>query len=269
MPNLFVSVINSLLPEPHASLLAGILFGTKATMPKGFYEALVTTGTLHIIALSGMNISILVSLFAQSSLFLGLGRKASSILTICLIVLFVLFVGPSPSIVRAAIMGCLTLLAIYFGRRDWGVLSLFLAAGIMLLFDFSLIKNLSFQLSFAATLGIILALRQAQCQRGIGLLDQFIFILKTNLIITLSAQLFTLPIIFFNFRRVSLISPIANLLIEWTIQPIMALGFATAILGWLWYPLVIIPAWFVWVPLTYLITVVEWLARLPGASINF
>ncbi len=236
-------------------------------MPRNFYEALVATGTLHIIALSGMNISILSSVTAQTTLFMG--RKASSILTICLIVLFVLFVGPSPSVVRAAMMGSLSLLAVYFGRRDWGLLSLFLVSGIMLLFDFSLVKNLSFQLSFMATFGIILANRRVKRQFGYGLLYQLKYWLIQNLKVTLSAQLFTLPIILLNFHRISLIAPVANLAIEWTIQPIMVLGFAAGILGFIWLPLGIVIGWIVWVPLTYLIVVVHTLAKIPGASIIF
>lgn len=267
MNNPFIAIINSILPEPSASLLNGILFGIKSGMPRDLYNALINTGTLHIIALSGINISILTALTAKITLFMG--RKASSILTICLIVLFVLFVGPSPSVVRAAMMGSLSLLAVYFGKRDWGLLSLFLVAGIMLIFDFSLIKNLSFQLSFLATFGIILATGKVKRQFTSGLLNRSIYWLKENLKITLSAQLFTLPIILFNFHRLSLIAPIANLLLEWTIQPIMVLGFATGILGFIWWPLGMIFGWLVWVPLTYLITVVEILARVPLASITF
>lgn len=267
MSNPFITTINSLLPEPHASLLNGILFGIKSAMPRSLYDGLITTGTLHIIALSGLNVSILVNLISKTTLFLG--RKASSIVSIVLIILFVLFVGPSPSIVRAVIMGCLSLVAVYLGRKDWGLLSLFLAGGIMLLFDFSLIKNLSFQLSFLATLGIILANKKGECGPRKRLSGQLIFFFRENFKLTLSAQLFTLPIILFNFRRLSLVAPLANLAIEWAIQPIMVLGFIVAILGWLWQPLGVVPSWFVWVLLTYLITVIEILAKIPGASISF
>lgn len=268
MPNPFLPILNSLLPEPQAGLLNGVLFGVKATIPKDLYNALITTGTLHIVALSGMNITILINLLYRVTL-LFIDRRIASLFSICLIAFFVWFVGASPSIVRAAIMGCLSLSAVYFGRWSWGLLSLVFAAGIMLLFDFSLITNLSFQLSFLATLGIILANKKIECQRKKTLLEKLIFPLKENLRLTLSAQLFTLPVILYHFHRISLISPIANLLIEWTIQPIMVLGFITALIGWVWLPLAIIPAWLVWVPLTYLITVVEWLAAVPGASLEF
>ncbi|KKR31945.1 MAG: ComEC/Rec2-related protein [Candidatus Gottesmanbacteria bacterium GW2011_GWC2_39_8] len=267
MPNPFVPIINSYLPEPHASLLNGILFGIKATMPKSFYYGLRDVGLLHIIALSGMNITILINLFAKGTLYLG--RRISITFTIIAIFLFVVFVGPSPSIVRAAIMGTMSLLSIYFGRLSWGLLSLVLASIIMLLTNFTLISDLSFQLSFLATLGIILAGKYTKCQKTRGLIRQSIHCLKENLILTLAAQLFTLPIIIYHFHRLSLVAPISNLLVEWTMQPIMVIGFVTAIFGFIWWPLGLVPAWTNWVLLTYFIKVVEILDQIPGASIKF
>lgn len=267
MVNPFVPVINSILAEPQASLLNGILFGVKASMSKGLYNALIVTGTLHIIALSGMNISILVNLIAKTTLFLG--KKLSITITLLFIWLFVIFVGFSPSVVRAAIMGCLSLLAVYFGRQYWVALSLFLTSLIMLLIDFSLINNLSFQLSFLATLGLILANKKDKRYVKKNLIYQLILALKNNFRLTLSAQLFTLPVILYNFHRISLIAPLANLLIEWTIQPIMVLGLVTGLFSWVWRPLGLIPAYMTWVPLTYLVTIIEVLAKIPMASIQF
>jgi competence protein ComEC len=267
MPNPFLPVINRLLPEPHASLLNGILFGVKASMPTEFYQALITAGVLHIIALSGMNISILVNLLAR--MILRLGRKRSILLTMASIWGFVWFVGFSPSIVRAAGMGCVSLLAVYLGRQHYGLLSLILISMIMLLFDWNLLKSISFQLSFLATLGIILAGGKTQCQNTDGVKQSLVSAVHENLRLTLSAQLFTLPVILFNFRRLSLIAPLANILTEWIMQPVMVLGFVTAISGLIWRPLGIIPAWVVWVPLTYFITVVQWLAKIPFASVQF
>src|SRR3989338_9025540 len=190
MDNPFISSINSLLPEPHASLLNGIIFGYKAQLSPALYQSLVDTGTLHIIALSGMNITILASLTANATLFLG--RRLSSLVTIGLIVLFVMLVGMSPTVVRAAIMGSMSLLAIYFGRQYQALLALVLTSLIMLLFDFDLLKSLSFQLSFLATLGLILANRKGERYPLKNSLDQVIYSLKENFRLTLYAQLFTL-----------------------------------------------------------------------------
>ena len=267
----FTSVINRLLPEPQASVLNGILFGVRGNIPKSYYQALIDTGTLHIIALSGMNITILINLTARLTLFLG--RKTSSLLTVGLIVLFVWFAGASPTIVRAGIMGSLSLVAVYFGRRYFALLALILTSIIMLIFDFSLVKNLSFQLSFLATLGLILANNRGERQNKFSLggkgWGRVFWPIKENFRLTLWAQLFTMPVILHNFHRISIISPAANLAIEWSIQPIMVLGFITAISGWIWKPLGIIPGWLVWVPLTYLIYIVEWLAKIPWAAIQF
>ena len=166
-------------------------------------------------------------------------------------------------------MGSFSLIAVYFGRREWGLLSLILTAGIMLLFDISLIKNLSFQLSFMATLGILLANRNIKCQFKINLSDQLIFTIKENIRLTLSAQIFTLPIILYHFHKISLIAPLANLLIEWVIQPIMILGFIISIIGWIYLPLAVIPGWITWALLTYLVTIVKFLGALPYASVSF
>jgi len=235
-------------------------------MPYALYQALITTGLLHVIALSGTNISILIDLVAKVTLFLG--RKISIILTVSIIVAFVMMVGPSPTVVRAAMMGAITLIAVYLGRKAWSMLSLFLASGVMLLIKPEWIGEISFQLSFLATLGIILGndLVKRKYTRTLG--EKLVYALKVNLALTLSAQLFTFPIILLNFQRISLISPVSNLLVGWVIQPIMILGLVTGILGWIWMPLGILPAWLVWVPLSYFLGIVELLAKVPGAAVE-
>src|SRR5438105_15605054 len=95
----FTSVINHVLPEPQASLLAGMVFGVKTTMPDDLYQMLITTGTIHIISLSGQNIVIMTNAFAATTLN-AFGRKISIVITMLLIVGFIFFVGPTQSIVR-------------------------------------------------------------------------------------------------------------------------------------------------------------------------
>ncbi len=151
----FVGIINQLLPEPHAGLLNGILFGIKATLSKDLHIALVKTGTLHIIALSGMNITILADLVGLT-LLRFVSRRIASLLTVGIIIGFILFVGPSPSVIRAGIMGSITLLAIIFGRQAWSLLTWIIAVSIMLFVKPIWIGDISFQLSALATLGIIL-----------------------------------------------------------------------------------------------------------------
>ncbi len=255
--NVFSRQTNKLLPEPQASLLNGILWGEQKAMPKDFYEALRRTGTLHVIALSGMNISILIVLMAQTTLFLG--RKKSVIISLIGIIAFIGFVGASASVVRAGIMGGLSLLAIYFGKKSWALLSLILAAGVMLIINFSWLTNIGFQLSFLATLGIILFAGEGKRENG----------LITDLRTTLAAQVFTLPVILYNFKQLSLVAPFTNVVVLWVVQPIMILGFFLSLLAAIFWPLAYPLAWIIWVPLTFFIKIVELTAKIPLAAINF
>jgi len=151
----FTAIINQLLPEPHAGLLNGILFGVKATIAKDLSTALIKTGTLHIIALSGMNITILSDL-VSITLLRFVSRRIASLLTVFIIIGFILFVGISPSVIRAGIMGSITLIAIIFGRQAWSFFTWIIAVAIMLLIKPVWLGDISFQLSALATLGIIL-----------------------------------------------------------------------------------------------------------------
>ncbi len=259
--NIFSRQTNQLLPEPQASLLNGILWGEQKQMPKDFYEALRRTGTLHVIALSGMNITILVNLLGKMSLFLG--RKPSILISLFSVIIFIWFVGAPVSAVRAGIMGGLSLLAVYFGRKDWALLSLILAAGIMLIFNPGWLTNIGFQLSFLATLGIILL--GSSGGRGAG----FLFSVKENLRTTLAAQVFTLPIILYNFKQISLVAPLTNVAVLWVVQYVMVLGFVLSLMAVVFLPLAYPLAWIIWVPLTFFIKIVELTAEIPLAAINF
>ncbi len=306
----FTAVVNGILPEPHAGLLNGIIFGTKATISKDLYDALVQTGTLHIIALSGMNITILTNLVGIT-LLRFVSRRIASLLTIIIIIGFILFVGVSASVVRAGIMGSLALLAVVFGRQTWSLLFLILAACGMLLVNPTWIADIGFQLSVFATLGIILfgkkitkagpaglalrsqknlgpssvsltldhsrgALKKVNPDQIFSLPAQylpksvFVFLwplIEDDLRVTLAAQTFTIPLILFHFHRISLISPLTNILIGWTIAPITMLGLAASVLGRIWMPLGLVIGWVVWVPLQYMLLAIWITSTIPFASL--
>ncbi len=277
------AVLNRLLPEPHAGLLAGLLFGTKATLSVPLYEDLVASGTLHIIALSGMNISIVSTLFAGGLLWL-VSKRIASLLTLVGILWFVWFVGPSPSIVRAAIMGSLSLLATIMGRQNWGIWSWLLAVSTMILLNPAWLADLSFQLSALASLGIILfgsgtaatAMKPYNPSRpslyvpriAASILGQMWKLIRNNLRLTMAAQVFTIPLILLHFHRISLISPVSNLLIGWLISPLTIFGWVTAVAGWVWLPLGRLVGLVDWVLLQYLLLVVRWTGNIPWASVG-
>jgi len=267
-PDTAISLINRMLPEPHASLLAGMLFGVNANMPGDFYDALIDTGTVHVIALSGMNISIIVRVLFDS-LHVLLGRVVSVIITICGIAGFVLFVGPSATIVRAAIMGSMSLLAVLFGRRDIPLLSLVLAATTMIVVQPSILTSVSFQLSCSATLGILLFAGNTGEYSQEGLVHRGKTFLLTELRMTLAAQVFTAPLIMYYFNQISLISPIANVIIAWLVGPITILGLIIVVIGVLFYPIGYAMSFLVYPFLSIFIYTISLLAKVPIASVSW
>ena len=267
------AVIQSVLPEPHSGLLVGLLFGSKASLSRGFYDALVTSGTLHIIALSGMNVTIIMDMVAtllQSSV----GKRWASIVSVVGVVWFVWFVGPSSTIVRAAIMGSLSLLSVVFGRQYWALFSWMVAVVIMLGIRVSWASEISFQLSALATLGIILFGKTSESSpnenhKFISVSARMKNVLQNNLHLTLAAQVFTIPLILFHFHRVSLVAPLTNIAIGWVIAPLTILGWCTAILGWIFLPLGQIISWIDWVLLEYMVQAVQIASKIPMASIGW
>ncbi len=260
-------IIHELLPEPQSGLLAGMIFGIKSDLNEGLYEALIATGTLHIVALSGMNISILIA-FTNALLLVVLNRPIANLVSCGIIIGFVGFVGPSPSIIRAAIMGFLSLLAVNVGRQYSVLLAWCITVIVMLAVQPALIADLSFQLSVMATLGIILFGAAPTGVYPASVAQKIRHTIEADLRVTLAAQAFTIPIILFAFGRISLVSPLSNLLIGWLIAPSMALGLVLVAVGSIVLPAAYPVAWIVWVPLSAIIWVIEFTGRLPFASVT-
>lgn len=261
--------IGQLMHEPYAGLLSGMIFGSKETMSDRLYDALVTTGTLHIVALSGTNIAILTDLVARTcGLFFS--RKATGLLTISIIIGFIWFVGPSPSVVRAAIMGSLTIMSAVYGRQIWALWSWFITVTVMLVYLPELLADVSFQLSAGATLGLILFTGQPYRPYRPQVWYQTVKdLICRSLHTTMAAQVFTVPIVFFTFRRFSLISPLSNLLIGFALPWVTAGGIAVVLLSFAFPLLSQLAAYIVWVPLWYIVEVVYLTSGIPFAGINW
>ncbi len=267
------ATIARLFPEPSASLLAGILLGIETGIPDSVMEDFNATSTTHIIAISGFNIAVVAGAIAVlTKRFVGLYK--SSLISILAIILYTLFVGADAAVVRAAIMGSLALFAIIAGRQTFALASLGVAAFLMTLWNPMLLWDIGFELSFAATLGLILLVRPME--QGFRAVlsrlwsqEQAAFIvrlLSEPLFVTMAAQLAVWPITIYYFRRLSLISPVANFLIIPAQPAVMMLGGLATVLGAL-HPYLGQPvAWVAWLFLAYTISVVELTARIPFAN---
>ncbi|PIZ62295.1 hypothetical protein COY16_04725 [Candidatus Roizmanbacteria bacterium CG_4_10_14_0_2_um_filter_39_13] len=279
----FTSLINSYFPEPHASLMNGILLGRPLFVTNTFYTQLKNVGLIHIVVLSGMNITLLTAII-MSTIVKYIGRKIASILTIVIIIAFVQFVGAEAPVVRAAIMGILSLIGLLYGRRTIALYLLFLSGLIMVILNYEWLTSISFQLSFSATLGIILFGSGGKNEEdaipvktGIQIKKRWIpdqvrddlwKYFMEELRISLAAQVFTSPIIFWYFRQISFISPIANILVAWLIAPLMILGILTIALGLVSWHLGFVISWLVYPLLEFIIWVVETLAKVPFGSVR-
>ncbi len=262
----FIDIINKILLEPQASFLAALLVGAKRTLPPDLVDAFNRTGTSHIVAISGYNISIVSIMLLNFLSYLLLPRRLIFWLVGIGLVLFTLIAGAGASVVRAAIMGGLLILAKREGRSYQITNAIIFAGTAMLFFNPYLLRyDASFQLSFLATLGLVYL--APHFNKWFSRLPNFLSF-RANLAATLSAQIMTLPIILFGFGRFSLIAVLANVLILPVVPLTMLFGFLAGLMGLISLKIAaifILPAWFM---LSYQIWVVKILSLLPFASIS-
>lgn len=258
--------MNRNLPEPSASLLGALLIGSRSTIPEELLNQFSVTGTTHLIAISGLNITIIASFLLEGLLALGLWRRQAFWCITGALILFVVLVGFPASAVRAALMGWLVLLAMHVGRLSSSANLITLAAAVMVLINPKVLRDdIGFQLSFAAIIGIIYLtpvfekwLAKLPSTGGI----------RSLVTMTLGAQLTTLPLIIYYFGTISLVGVAANLLVVPAVPYIMMSGIAAIVLGAIVPSLSLFFFWPVWLTLTYLIAAVELLASVPLAAVT-
>jgi len=215
-----IALFSKTLPSPSSSLLLGIIFGIKEQMPKSFTDNLRTSGVFHVIAASGMNVT-LVGGFISIAFAYFLKRQIAIGLSILGIVFYAILAGAEASIVRASIMGILVFSAQILGRQTLAINGLSLAGFVMLFIDPTLISDVGFQLSFAATLGILYLKPLFGNKEGIA----------SEVLTTVAAQTATLPILLANFGTYSVYSILVNGLVLWTVPILMMVGGVGAIIG--------------------------------------
>lgn len=265
-------VLAKIFPQPEAALLTGILLGDDNDIPAGLQSAFRDTGTAHIIAISGFNMTILAGLF--TSLLGRAWHKRGALPGAAAAILFyTLLVGASPAVVRAAIMAVMGLFGRLIGRRQAGPTSLSFTAALMCLVNPLLLWDASFQLSFMATLGLVLYAdplqagftRWAQRRYSPRTARRLAGPVGEYLLFTLAAQITTLPVIAYHFQRLSISTLLANPLVLPAQPLVMILGGLALLGGLAWLPLGRVLAWLALPLSTYTIRMVEGLGRLPDA----
>lgn len=260
------------LPEPHASLLNGILYGEQISKNIPFYDAVHKVGLLHIVVISGTNITLLGGFIYACTAWMG--RRASLIVTLLTLIGFVLLVGADPPITRAAIMGSIALIGKLYGRKSHVLYALFLTAAIVAVVKWEWILSVSFQLSFFATFGIILCAKKVGNKEEIeeqqhSFIQKFRGYIASELHTSLAAQMFTVPILFWKFREISLIAPFSNIAVSFIIAPLMVIGCLASVLGSI-HPILGLPAAYIsFGMLEYVVSVIRFLAGLPFIFFQF
>jgi len=260
----FAAGVQSALPEPLASFALGLLVGQRNTLPADLTQALLMVGLTHIIAVSGYNLTILLQ--AARKLLGDHSKVLSTATALALIFGFLLVAGTSASIVRAAVISILGLSAWYYGRTVRPLLLILLAAaGTTYANPVYLWADISWYLSFLAFFGIMV-LGPVITHKLFG--EKEPPLVPQILIESICAEVMTLPLVLYIFGQMSLVSLLANLLVVAFIPLAMLLGLVAGLAGMF---IGNVAGWFAWPAtwlLTYMLDVVNMLARLPHVFVQ-
>lgn len=268
LKNAVAEKVSYLWHEPYAGFMAGLLYGYRGGLGE-LNDLFARTGISHIIAISGYNISIIASVLIAIFIYLLIPRKKAFWLVVSGIILFVIFTGASPSVIRAGIMGILALVARQIGRvsRINNVI-LFAACLMVLINPFVLVWDAGFQLSFLATLGLVylspLLCRVARSDTFLTFLKGF----KETFFATFSAIIATLPLILYQFGRLSIVALPVNILVLWIIPFLMLGGFLAVVFSFIFFPIGQVIAWVTFVGMKYVVSVVEFFGKLKFAAVD-
>lgn len=234
------------LPYEEAGLLSGILLGSKDNFSWDFYQKLKDIGVVHMVVVSGTHVMIIAKATIEG-LAKFIGRRLSIFLGLGMIWIYTDLVGMGPSVIRATLLMTFYYLAQVLGRKYNIFRGIWLVVGMMMLSDFGMWRNISFWLSISAFMAIVLGDRLR--------LNSFTKSVWISLFIT--------PILSFSFGKISLISPISNMLIFFVIEPIMIFGGLAMVFN-LWFLfLLILPI------LRYFIYISNYLSNYPLATVDY
>jgi competence protein ComEC len=264
------------LPEPQASLAQGILLGLRSNIPYSMQEAFSRTGTAHLLAISGIHLSIIIGILLSAAIWL-FGRRHSIYIWIAFLAiwLYALVTGMRPPVVRGAVMGSMFLLAEYLGRQRSASTALAFAAAVMVGIEPQILWDASFQLSFLAMAGLILLLPylQAWARKSVtvtigkeGTAVSLCNFIADCFAVTLAAILATWPVIAYYFDVVSFVGLPATFFALLALPGIIITSALVAGMGLLAPFLAQVLGWIAWLFLSYFILIIQVFDALPFSS---
>ena len=259
-----ISKVDEIIPSPESEYLSGLIFGVKESLGKSLEEDFRKVGLIHVVVLSGYNVTIVADSILKFLSFLPVyvGRS----LSIISIIFFAIMTGASATTVRASIMALIVVLGKIYGRRYDITRSLFITGFLMVLHNPKiLIHDSAFQLSFLATFGLIHL--SPVVKEKLKFIPET-FQLRELMSATIATQIFVLPLLLNKIGEISLIAPISNILVLPLIPLTMFFGFITSVLGLVSNFLGFIPGFVSFILLNYQIKIVELFGSLPFSSVG-
>ncbi|MEI8174437.1 MAG: ComEC/Rec2 family competence protein [bacterium] len=261
----FVEKINLAIQSPESLLMGGLILGEKSAFDQSLRQSFVNTGTIHIVALSGYNVTIVAEWFMK--LFKFLPQQLGIGMGILAILLFVLMTGGSSTAIRAGIMATLALVARATGRNYDVARGLILAGVFMIILNpFVLVYDVSFQLSFIATIAVIFFAPRIE-KYFMWVTERFQ--LRDIVSVTCAAYIFVLPFILYKMGNLSIVALPANILILPFIPFTMFLGCLTGFVGLIFYVFAVPIGYISYLFLHYELWIVGFFSNLPFASFSF
>jgi competence protein ComEC len=261
----FQKALRSIVPEPQSSLGEGVLLGVKRALPESLETTFRETGIIHIVVLSGYNVMIVVEALMYMLAFFFFPRTRMLMGT-CAIVLFALFVGLSATVVRASIMAILLLIARGTGRVYAVLRALMLAAvGMLVVNPYLLVHDPGFQLSFLATLGLLLL--SPPIEQRLSRVPQLLG-MRSFVTATLATQVFVLPLLLYHTGTFSMVSVPVNVLVLPMVPVAMLATFLAGLAGIVSHTFGMAIGFFAHLALGYIIRVAELFGALPFAAFS-
>lgn len=262
--NSFSKNIGNVINPPESDLAGGLLLGTRGGFDSSMRDEFITTGTIHIVALSGYNVTIVVE-SVMKVFSLVFSQMISILFGVIFIFLFILMAGATSTSIRAGIMAVIMLLGQMTGRTYYAGRALFITALLMIVYDIRVLTDISFQLSFLATFGVLFI--TPKVIRYIMYIPSK-FKLRETIGTTLAATIAVLPLLLYSTGILSLVSLPANVLILPLIPITMLASFITGMLGFI-SPILAMPfAYVSHLLLLYILSIINFFATLPFASVT-
>ncbi len=270
--------LSQALPEPQSSLAEGILLGIRSSIPEDLKADLSTTGTAQLLAISGLNLTIVAGLLIALGLrFFGRRHFIYLWLALALIWFYTVLTGVQPPVLRAAIMATVFLIAEFLGRQKNAHVALAFSAAIMVAVEPQVLAEASFQLSFLSMLGLVLITPVVQKlgRRVIvywwgeeGAWQWICGAIWDSFSVTIGALLLVWPLVAYYFGLVSIVGPVANLIIAPALPLIILTAALSSLIGLSGATAAPTVGWISWVPVSYMIWMTQAMAALPMASVE-